>query len=272
MVRVCTFVSFERHSLWHTLFALSVVFYMSSLSAAKAEEKASPKPPSEEELKALLVLVDNSGRGESSHSLIEMRVKTKRYQRSMKMEGWSKGAEYSLIRILEPAKDRGLSTLKVKKNLWNYLPNTDRTMRVPSAMMSGSWMGSHFTNDDVVRETRFSDDYTFSLVPGSQPPGGETVAIRCSPKPKTPVVWGYVDVLVRADGVPIELSFFSEKGVKIRTFSYSDVRDIGGQKVPMKMVVTPHDKPGEMTELIFHSLEINMNLPDNLFSLQSLRD
>ena len=83
----------------------------------------------EARLKALLTQVDESNRGRSSHSVMSMRVKTKRYERSMKMEGWSKGTDYSLTRFLEPAKDRGVATLKIKDKLWNYLPNTDRTMR-----------------------------------------------------------------------------------------------------------------------------------------------
>ena len=225
---------------------------------------------SQPQLKALLHKVDNNGRGQASHALVEMKVKTKRYRRQMKMESWSKGTERTLIRILEPAKDRGVATLKVDRNLWNYLPNTDRTMRVPSAMMSGAWMGSHFTNDDLVRETRFVDDYTFSTAPGLA--SKETVKIRCTPKPETPVVWGHVDVSVTLDGVPQTVEFYSEKGTKVRSFIYSDPKPVGSQTVPMTLVVIPHDKPDERTELRFHSLELNPQLEDSFFSIQALRD
>ena len=256
--------------------AASLVFLdligLSTGKAATPQSAGKEAAPNSETLKALLNQVDDNGRGQSSRSVIEMKVKTKRYQRSMKMEAWSKGSEHSLIRILEPKKDRGLSTLKVQKNLWNYLPNTDRTMRVPSAMMSGAWMGSHFTNDDVVRETRFSDDYTYALAPESKAAGSDTLTIRCTPKPRTPVVWGYVDVHVRKDGVPLEVRFYSEKKVKVRSFTYSELKKIGDQEVPMKMVVTPHDKPGEETVLIFHELELNIPVEDSLFSLQALRE
>ncbi len=226
--------------------------------------------PSEAQLKALLVKVDESNRGEASHSVMRMSVKTKRYERSMKMEGWSKGTEYSLTRFLEPAKDRGMATLKVKDKLWNYLPNTDRTMRVPSAMMSGAYMGSHITNDDLVQGTRLSDDYTYTLAPGASTAGQKT--IRCTPKPKTPVVWGYVDVTVTDGGVPVEQVYYSEKKVKVRTMTYSDVKEVGGKKVPHRMRFVPHDKPGEYTEILIESLKLGMALEDSLFSLQSLRD
>ncbi len=226
--------------------------------------------PSQSDLKALLIQVDESNRGQSSRMVMRMHVKTKRFERSMKMEGWSKGSDYSLTRFLEPAKDRGMATLKVKDKLWNYLPNTDRTMRVPSAMMSGSYMGSHITNDDLVQGTRLSEDYTYALAPGSAVAGQKT--IRCTPKPKTPVVWGYIDVVVTDDGVPIEQVFYSEKKVKVRTMTYTDVKVVGGKKVPHRMRFEPHDKPGEFTEIIIEKLELGVALEAGIFSLQALRD
>ena len=241
------------------------------MPVAYAEETPAPSD-APKSLEELLSRVDDSGRGRSSHAVIEMKVKTRRYTRSMRMEVWSKGTERSLIRLLEPAKDRGVATLKVKKDLWNYLPNTDRTMRVPSAMMGGAWMGSHFSNDDLVRESRLSEDYTFALAPGSPPLGSDQVTVRCTPKPKTPVVWGHVDVIATKAGVPVRQEFYSEKGVKVRTFTYSDVRTIGGEPVPMKMEVAVHAKPNESTVLVFHELKLDPKLDDSLFSLQALRD
>jgi outer membrane lipoprotein-sorting protein len=247
-------------------------FSLSSLASPPVPSKAAAAPLTVKELHALLTRVDDSGRSNSSHVMMSMRVKTKRFARTMKMETWSKGKEHSLIRLLEPAKDRGVATLKVGDKLWNYLPNTDRVMRIPSAMMSGAWMGSHISNDDLVKEYRLSEDYTFSLVPGSGVAGGDKTTIRCTPKPATPVVWGYVDVTVQADGVPLKQEFFSEKGKKVRTMTYSEVKEIAGIKVPHKMVIKPEDKPGEFTEMVFHTMELNIALDESLFSLQSLRD
>ena len=234
---------------------------------------ATPSPmPTSAELKALLTQVDDSGRSNSSHVVMSMRVKTKRFSRKMKMESWSKGKEHSLIRLREPAKDRGVATLKVGDKLWNYLPNTDRTMRVPSAMMSGAWMGSHVSNDDLVREYRLSEDYTYAMAPGSAALGSARFTIRCTPKPETPVVWGHIDVTVTAAGVPEKQEFYSEKGKKVRTMTYSDVKEVAGIPVPHKMVIQPHDKPNEFTEMVFHSLKLNIPIEDSRFSLQALRD
>jgi outer membrane lipoprotein-sorting protein len=254
---------------------LLVGFVPLTASGARAtppKAAAAPAKPSSAQLQALLTQVDDSGRSNSSHVMMSMRVKTKRFARAMKMETWSKGKEHSLIRLLEPAKDRGVATLKVGDKLWNYLPNTDRVMRVPSAMMSGAWMGSHISNDDLVKEYRLSEDYTFALAPGSKAVGSDQYTIRCTPKPATPVVWGYVDVSVRADGVPLKQEFFSEKGKKVRTMTYSEIKEVSGIKVPHKMVIKPEDKPNEFTEMVFHTMELDIAVDESLFSLQSLRD
>lgn len=94
---------------------------------------------------------------------MSMAVKTSRYERTMTMEAWSRGKDYSLVVIRNPVKERGISTLKVEENIWNYLPKINRLTKAPSSMMSGSWMGSHFTNDDLVKENTFEDDYDASI-------------------------------------------------------------------------------------------------------------
>ena len=154
-------------------------------------------------IEELLDATDDVNRGESSQSTVEMQVKTKRYERTMKMKAWSRGEEDSLIRILSPAKDAGTTTLKVGDDMWNYIPKIDRTMKIPPGMMSGSWMGSHFSNDDLVKSNRLSEEFTYvkeSLVDG-------VYTIVCTAKPDAAVVWGKVVVKVRADKIPLEVAY-----------------------------------------------------------------
>lgn len=225
-----------------------------------------PDPLVEELLRA----TDDTNRGQSSVAMIEMQVKTARYERSMKMQIWSKGTEHSLIRILEPAKDAGVSTLKVEENLWNYLPKVDRTMKVPSGMMGSAWMGSHLTNDDLVREARLSEDFTYELT--KRPENGQgNYVITCVPKPDAPVVWGKVVVEVRADKIPVKVDYFDEDGTMLRTMEYGNVQTIDGRLTPLTFKVVPHDKPGEYTEMRFAELDIDVDLADSVFSLQSLK-
>ncbi len=219
----------------------------------------------------LLQRTDDLMRGDSSESTFTMQVTTARWNRSMTMKAWSQGTEKSLIQILAPAKDRGMATLKVENDIWNYLPKVDRTIKVPATMMSGSWMGSHLTNDDLVKHSRFDSDYDCEFA--AKPQGNQAhYVIDCIPKPDAPVVWGKVVVKIRGlDELVEEVQYFDEEDQLVRTFSYEDFGELGGRRLPRRVKVIPADKPEEFTEMIYEELAFDVKLPEGTFSLQALR-
>lgn len=222
-------------------------------------------------IEQLLNATDDFARGDSSVATIEMSVKTSRYERTMRMTAWSKGTENTLVILEEPAKDRGTATLKVGENMWSYLPKIDKTMKLPSAMMSGSWMGSHFTNDDLVKSSRLSEDFTgeISAKPGQ---GSEHYVVTLVPKPDAPVVWGKLVTRVQADLIPVDVQYFDEKGALVRTMSFSDVRDFGGRMMPATSLLVPADKPEEFTRISYIQVDFETKVPDSRFSLQALKN
>jgi len=222
----------------------------------------------EPSIEELLDATDDINRGESSITTIEMQVKTARYERTMSMQAWSRGEENSLIRILSPAKDAGTTTLKVGEDMWNYLPKVDRTMKIPQGMMSGSWMGSHFSNDDLVKSNRLADEFTYvneGLVDG-------VYTIVCTAKPDAPVVWGKVVVKVREDKIPVEVAYYDEEGTLARTMAFSDVRDFSGRMVPATVTLTPADKPEEFTRVTTVEADFDVEIDDRIFTLQALKE
>lgn len=225
---------------------------------------------SDPEVDRLLDATDDIQRGASSHAIIEMYVKTSAYERTMELEAWSRGQDRSLVIIRAPAKDAGVATLKLDDNIWNYLPKIDRTMKVPAGMMSSSWMGSHFTNDDLVKESRLREAYDASVTEGPDTSADKGWEIALVPKPDAPVVWGKVVLHLGADEVPRELLFYDDKGALARTQRFEDVQTIDGRKVPMKMTLLPADKPGEMTRITYLALDLDADVPETTFSLQSL--
>jgi outer membrane lipoprotein-sorting protein len=224
------------------------------------------------DLRELLDATDDMQRGDSSMARIEMRIKTSRFERTVSMSAWSEGTEKSLMVINSPAREKGIATLKVGDNIWNYLPKVDRTMKVPASMMSGAWMGSHFSNDDLVKENRLSEEFSYELT--SRPPDNPEKAwvIELKPKADAAVVWGRVVVRVRdADRLPIDTRYYDEDNVLVRTLSYEDVRELGGRSIPARMRVIPADKPGEFTEINYQELQFNVQIPPSTFTLQALR-
>ncbi|MCW8827780.1 MAG: outer membrane lipoprotein-sorting protein [Gammaproteobacteria bacterium] len=224
------------------------------------------------EVDELIRHIDRLWRGETSHASMSMTVKTRRYERNMSMEAWSRGKDYSLVVIREPVKDRGIATLKVEENIWNYLPKINRVTKVPSSMMSGSWMGSHFTNDDLVRESTFEEDYDSTLSYEGQRDGRMIYEMTALPKPNAPVVWGKVVMLIEQQTLaPYRALYYDEEGELVRTLTFDMLQQIGERVVPMRMSLQPEDKPDESTVIRYHDIEFGVPLETAFFSLQSLK-
>jgi outer membrane lipoprotein-sorting protein len=217
--------------------------------------------------------VDRIMRGDSSYGVAEMTISTKRWKRSKTIEIWSEGTEKALIRLLKPQKEKGVATLKIETDIWNYLPKISRTIRIPSSMMMASWMGSHFSNDDLVKESRLVDDYTIKTTFEGERDGSEIWEFRLTPNPEVPVVWGGIDFVVRKnDLMPVKADYFDEDGTLKRTVTYSDYKIMGGRLIPAAMNLAPSDKPNEYTRIVYTELAFDMKHPADTFSLSSLRD
>jgi len=216
--------------------------------------------------------IDDLWRGESSYGKFTMRVKTEHYSRTLQMEGWSKGTEKTLMRILKPLKEKGTATLKSDDTIYSYLPKTDRTIRLTSGMMMGSWMGSHFTNDDLVKESRMEEDYIPEIIFEGVKEGREVVIFELRPKPDAAVVWGKLELMVtRKDYLPVYEKFYDEDLKLARTMQFESIKILAGRSRPSVMRLEPVDKPGEYTEFIYESLQLNIPVKDNLFSLTNLK-
>jgi hypothetical protein len=217
--------------------------------------------------KEILEQVDDLWRGESSFAEMTMEVKTEHYERSMKLKAWSLGKDHSLMLITYPPKDRGVATLKVDKDIWNYLPRVNRVIRVPTSMMMANWMGSHFTNDDLVKESRMSEDYESEVTFEGERDGTAIYELTLIPNPDAPVVWGRIEFTVIQDTlIPVRGLYYDEEGILTRTMEFSEVKVLGGREVPAVMTLIPEDKPEERTVITYDSLDLDLDLDIGFFS------
>ena len=216
--------------------------------------------------------IDGILRGNSSIGTMEMSVVTSHWRRDMTLAIWSEGTNKVLVKVLAPKKEAGTATLKVGSDIWNYLPKIDRTIRIPTSMMMASWMGSHFTNDDLVKESRLVRDYDIKLSFEGSRGGEEVYEFTLTPFPKAPVVWGRIVMEARKkDLMPLWSKYYAEDGRLKRTLAFSQFRKMGGRLVPSVMHMTPEDKPGEYTEIRYSELKFDIPLPPDAFSLAALR-
>jgi hypothetical protein len=239
---------------------------------------------SADELSDLVDRADRAYRGDTSAGVFEMEIVTKHYTRSYKVVAWDDSRDKrdkTLIKILGPALWRGNGTLKIGDKLELYDPKTNHITLVAASMLGDSWMGSHFSNDDLVKETRFADDYNVKLEKKWQAdsPLGKNATfyrIQLTPKPTAPVAWAKIVYILQRSGdtvIPARADYYRKLSQKrpSRTATFSDVEKLGGRLLPATMTMTVADKPGEHTTIHYLKLALGVNIPDNKFTEQALR-
>ncbi|WP_163339610.1 outer membrane lipoprotein-sorting protein [Desulfopila sp. IMCC35008] len=241
--------------LFSTLFALLLFLPTSSL-ATSADE--------------IIKKVEGNLNGESAILHFAMVVTTGRGERTMKMESYSIGVEKSFIKIIYPGKDKGITFLKIDNNMWQYIPRIEKIIKIPASMMLQSWMGSDFTNDDLVKESSLSKDYRTTLIEEN----GKEYTLNLAPLEHAPVVWGRIVMQVSKQySLPTTVQYFDEDGIRVRTLEYTDVKKFNDRYYPTAWLMTPldPDKKDHRTSVKIDYALFNSDLNPNYFTKQALK-
>ena len=208
-------------------------------------------------------------RSDTNQARYAMRVETPALQRDIRMDSWDDRPNNSFfIRILSPKKDRGTTFLKVGPNLWMYIPKLERDIRIPPSMMLSSWMGSDFSNDDLVKSSSIVEDYTHRIIERTD----GMLVVESLPKPDAPVVWGKKLIhRLKVDGMPVAAEYFDEHGKLIRRMAFEAVENMGGRRIPTRWVMQPADKPGNKTIMVIESIAFDIPIPAGTFERANLK-
>jgi outer membrane lipoprotein-sorting protein len=209
--------------------------------------------------------------GTTVQSQLTMTVKTPRWERTLELVVWMERPRRSFIRILAPAKEAGIASLRIGPEMWNYLPAIERTIKIPPSMMLQPWMGSDFSNDDLVKESSMIDDYTHRFIGKDTVGGVATDVIEAVPKPNAAVVWGRIVLRIRSgDFLPLRNEFYDERGTLIRVLTFSDIGPVGNRTIPRKWEMRPVAKPGNVTTIIMKRATFDAPIPGEVFSQRNL--
>ena len=214
----------------------------------------------------------NHWRGLSSDSVMTMVIHRPDWERSMTMRAWTKGDEKTLVRVLEPSKDRGNGTLTDDDNMWTFSPKVNRVIKIPSSMMGQSWMGSDFSNKDVARADDIIDQYDHRILETMEVDGIAVYEIESVPHEDAAVVWGREVLEIREDHIVLSHSFFDQDGERVKTLQTLAVGEMGGRTTALRQRMNKVDKPEEWTEIAVVSVSYDIELSDNLFTLANLRN
>ena len=209
---------------------------------------------------------------ESSIATVEMQITKEDFQRVVLMQYWSVGESNILVRIRQPQVDAGTAILKVGNKAWIYLPKANRTMTLPPSMMATSWLGSDLTLNDLVNQTRLTNDYVVATSFDGRRDGVAVFEYTLTPKPAAAVVWGKITMEIRqADLMPLWLRNYDEGGKPVREITFTEYRTVSGKLIPTRLVVRPLDKKGEQTTITYENIVFDVPIGEETFFLKNLK-
>ncbi|WP_148869797.1 outer membrane lipoprotein-sorting protein [Tenacibaculum adriaticum] len=222
--------------------------------------------------KEVVKRADDNMRGKTSLADITIKINRPTWSREMNMKAWTKGDNYSMILVTSPARERGTVFLKRIKEVWNWIPSIERTIKLPPSMMSQSWMGTDFTNDDLVKEASSVSDYEHKHL------GKETIAdkecykIEMIPKPSAAIVWEKVLVWIdTVDFLQLKAEFYDEDGELVNVMKSSDIKVLGGKKITSKIEMFPIDKEEQSTVIMYNNIVFDEPINNNFFTTRNMK-
>ena len=231
-----------------------------------------PVAAQQQDAKAIVRAALDYWRGLSSYTEMTMVIHRSEWERSMTMRAWTKGDQLSLVRVVEPRKDRGNGTLTNDKNMWTFSPKVNRVIKIPSSMMAQSWMGSDFSNKDVARVDDIVDEYVHTILSETEIDGVTVYEIQSVPDEDAAVVWGREVLRIRSDYIVLQHAFYDQDDELVKQLETLEIAEMGGRIVAKRQRMSKIDDPERWTELQVNDVKYDIDLKDSLFTLANLRN
>jgi len=217
---------------------------------------------------------DEKFNGEKSSMMaMTMTIIRPTWQRTVEFKNWSLGKEYALTLVTAPAKDAGQTFLKRANEMWNWNPSISRLIKLPPSMMSQGWMGSDYTNDDILKESSVVNDYTHEITGEEIIDGRECYRIRMNSKEEAAVVWGHqIRWIDKKEFLVLRAELFDEDGILVRRETGSEIKVMDGRTIQTKIELLPADEPGNKTIINITEIKFNFPLEESFFSQQNMKN
>ncbi len=209
---------------------------------------------------------------ETSQSTMTMTIVRPTWQREVTFKSWTKGRDYSVALVTAPAKESGQTFLKRETEMWNWNPTINRLIKLPPSMMSQGWMGSDFSNDDLLKESSIVVDYTHTIIGKEEIDGWDCYKIELIPLEDAAVVWGKIfKWIAKEEFLQMKTEYYDEDDYLIKTELAYDMKTMGGRLIPSKFELIPEEEEGHKTVVVMDDITFNEPIPDSFFSQQNMK-
>jgi outer membrane lipoprotein-sorting protein len=209
---------------------------------------------------------------ETSQSTMTMTIVRPTWERVITFKNWTRGRDYSLALITSPAREKGQTFLKRENEMWNWNPTINRLIKLPPSMMSQGWMGSDFSNDDLLKESSIVVDYTHRIVGEEAIDGRDCYKIELIPHEDAAVVWGRILKWVsKEEYLQMKSEYYDEDNYLIKTELAHDIKIMDGRLLPSRFELIPEEEKGNKTVVVMDDILFNKPIPDGFFSQQNMK-
>ncbi|MCY1719505.1 outer membrane lipoprotein-sorting protein [Prolixibacteraceae bacterium Z1-6] len=225
-----------------------------------------------QDAKEIIKKMDDKLQGDSNKSEMKMSIVRPKYTRTIAFKNWSLGRDYFLTYVTAPSKDKGMVSMKYKKEMWSYTPSINRMIKLPPSMMSQGWMGSDYTNDDLVKQSSIVEDYTHTLIGEETVDGRPCFKIQMVPNPDANVVWGKILAWVHKEKyINLKAEYYDEEEFLVRTELGKEVKTFDGRELPSIIEIIPAEEPDNRTIISIDSIEFDVDIKESFFSQQNMK-
>lgn len=242
--------------------ALLVLFVLAGASLSPAQNATEIVKKSDAKLKG----------EKTSKSTMKMTIVRPKWSREISFRNWTKGTKYSLALITSPAKEKGQTFLKRDREMWSWNPAIRRMIKLPPSMLSQGWMGSDFTNDDLLNESSIVVDYNHKILGSETVSGKSCYKIQLTPKPNAPVVWGKIIMRIsKKEYLQLKNQYYDEDGYLVKTEIGKNIKTMDGRVIPATFELIPADKQGHKTIVEIQAIQFNKPINDSFFTQQNMK-
>ena len=226
-----------------------------------------------QDAREIIKKADEKMQGEtSSQSTMTMTIVRPAWQREITFKSWTKGRDYSLALVTAPAREKGQTFLKRENEMWNWNPTINRLIKLPPSMMSQGWMGSDFSNDDLLKESSIVVDYTHTITGEEIMNGLDCYIIELKPLEDAAVVWGrIVKWISKEEFLQMKSEYYDEEGYLIKTELSYDIQTMDGRVIPTRFELIPEEEEGNKTIVVLEEIRFNQPISDGFFSQQNMK-
>lgn len=227
---------------------------------------------SAQDARSLIQKMDDKLQGNSNKSEMKMTIVRPKYTRTIAFKNWSLGRDYFLTYVTAPSKDKGMVSMKYEKEMWSYTPSINRMIKLPPSMMSQGWMGSDYTNDDLVKQSSIVNDYEHTILSEEKVDGRDCYKIQMIPTKDANVVWGKIIIWVDKERyINLKSEYFDEEAFLVRTEIGKEVKPFDGRELPSVIEIIPEEEPDNRTLITIIDIEFDVDIEKSFFSQQNMK-